>query len=222
MHLIDIVLHLDKHLAEWSAFMGPWLYVLLFVIVFCETGLVVAPFLPGDSLLFAVGALSALPGSTLSVAPVIVLLIAAAVIGDAVNYAVGSRVGPRVFKSEKSWRLNKKHLLRAQNFYDRHGGKTIFLARFMPFIRTFAPFVAGIGKMGYRRFAMFNVTGAITWVTGFVVAGFLFGNLPTVKKHFQLVILAIIFLSILPGIIEYIRHRKDPSAPAEESENEPA
>ena len=221
MHLVDIVLHLDKHLAEWSAFMGPWLYVLLFVVVFCETGLVVTPFLPGDSLLFAVGALAALPGSALNVVAVAVLLIAAAILGDAVNYGVGVRVGPRVFKSEKSWWLNKKHLLRAHRFYEKHGGKTIVLARFMPIIRTFAPFVAGIGKMGYTRFAAFNVTGAVAWVVGFVGAGFMFGNLPTVKKHFQLVILAIVFLSILPGIIEYIRHRKDPSL-SEESENEPA
>ena len=161
MQLIDIVLHLDVHLAAWSTAMGPWLYVLLFAIVFCETGLVVTPFLPGDSLLFATGALCALPGSPLGIVQIIALLIAAAILGDAVNYGIGYRVGPKVFKSETSWWLNKKHLMRAQRFYEKHGGKTIVLARFMPIVRTFAPFVAGIGKMKYSRFGMFNITGGI-------------------------------------------------------------
>lgn len=221
MQLIDIILHLDVHLAAWSTAMGPWLYVLLFAIVFCETGLVVTPFLPGDSLLFATGALCAIPGSPLGVGQIVVLLIVAAVLGDAVNYAIGYRVGPRVFKSETSWWLNKKHLFRAQRFYEKHGGKTIVLARFMPIVRTFAPFVAGIGKMKYSRFGMFNISGGIAWVTSFIVAGYWFGNLPWVKKQFHIVIVAIIILSVVPIIVEYIKERRSASSeqPQPESEN---
>jgi membrane-associated protein len=209
--VLDIVLHLDTHLAAWGNAMGPWLYVLLFAIIFCETGLVVTPFLPGDSLLFAVGALCAIEGGPLSVGPIIVLLIIAAILGDATNYAIGRRLGPKVFKSETSWFLNKKHLLRAQRFYERHGGKTIVFARFAPILRTFAPFVAGIGKMSYPRFAMFNVTGGIAWIVSFIVAGFLFGNIPTVKKNFHIVIIAIVVVSFLPAVIEYLKERKRPS-----------
>ena len=205
---IDIFLHLDRHLNEWATSLGSSLYALLFLVVFCETGLVVTPFLPGDSLLFAIGALCALEGSPLSLPLVIALLFVAAVIGDAVNYSIGYRIGPRAFKSDKSWLFNKKHLLRTQAFYDRHGGKTIVLARFMPIIRTFAPFIAGIGKMQYRRFLMFNVVGAGAWVALFTVLGYSFGNLPSVKKNFQYVILAIIVLSVLPGVVEFIRERR--------------
>jgi len=218
MQLIDIILHLDVHLAAWSTAMGPWLYVLLFAIVFCETGLVVTPFLPGDSLLFATGALCALPGSPLGVGQIIVLLIIAAVLGDAVNYAIGYRVGPKVFKSETSWWLNKKHLWRAQRFYEKHGGKTIVLARFMPIVRTFAPFVAGIGKMKYSRFGVFNISGGVAWVASFTFAGYWFGNLPWVKKQFHIVIIAIIILSVIPIIIEFIKERRN-GAPPLESEN---
>ena len=222
MHeLLDIVLHLDTHLAAWTAAMGPSVYVLLFGIIFAETGLVVTPFLPGDSLLFATGALCAVSGSPLNLGLVIALLVTAAVLGDATNYTIGYRVGPKVFKSEKSWWLNKKHLLRAQAFYDKHGGKTIVLARFMPIIRTFAPFVAGIGKMKYRRFAIFNVSGGAAWVSAFILAGFWFGNLPWVKKQFHVVIVVIIILSILPGVIEYFRGKKNGLA-RKERENEPA
>ena len=209
MQLIDIILHLDVHLAAWSTAMGPWLYVLLFVIVFAETGLVVTPFLPGDSLLFATGALCAIPGSSLGVVQIVLLLVAAAVLGDAVNYSIGYRVGPKVFKSETSWWLNKKHLMRAQRFYEKHGGKTIVLARFMPIVRTFAPFVAGIGKMRYARFGTYNIAGGIAWVTSFTVAGYWFGNLPWVKKQFHIVIVAIIILSVVPIIIEYIKERRN-------------
>ena len=213
-HFIDVILHLDAHLNEWTIAFGPWLYLILFAVVFCETGLVVTPFLPGDSLLFAVGAVCAIPGSPLNLFVMMVTLIAAAVLGDAVNYAIGKRIGPKVFSSEKSLLLNKKHLLRTQRFYEKHGGKTIIIARFIPIIRTFAPFVAGIGNMGYRRFAAFNVVGALAWVIGFLSLGYGFGNMPFVKKQFHYVLFGIIFLSILPGIIEYIRARKEPE-PAE-------
>jgi membrane-associated protein len=213
--LIDIFLHLDAHLNEWAASMGSSLYVVLFLVVFCETGLVVTPFLPGDSLLFAVGALAASDGSPLSLPVVIALLFVAAVVGDAVNYSIGLRIGPKAFRSEKSFLFNKKHLLKTQGFYERHGGKTIIIARFMPIIRTFAPFVAGIGKMQYRRFFIFNVVGAGAWVVLFTVGGYSFGNLPSVKKNFHYVIVAIIVLSVLPGVIEFIRERRRTAAEAE-------
>jgi membrane-associated protein len=209
-HFIDIFLHLDKHLNEWAAQLGGGLYGLLFLIVFCETGLVVTPFLPGDSLLFAVGALSATDGSPIQLPLVMLLLFVAAVIGDAVNYSIGRRLGPAAFKSESSWLLNKKHLLRTQAFYEKHGGKTIILARFMPIIRTFAPFVAGVGQMQYRRFFVFNVVGAAAWVGSFSLLGYFFGNMPAVKKNFTYVIFAIIVLSVLPGVIEFIRARRNP------------
>lgn len=215
-HLIDIFLHLDKHLNEWATALGGGLYGILFLIVFCETGLVVTPFLPGDSLLFAVGALCAIDGSPVSLPVVIVLLFAAAVLGDAVNYAIGRRIGPAAFRSERSWLLNKKHLYRTQAFYERHGGKTIILARFMPIVRTFAPFVAGIGQMRYRRFLSFNVVGAAAWVASFSLLGFFFGNVPAVKRNFTLVIAAIIVISVLPGVIEFLRSRRGGGAAAVE------
>jgi membrane-associated protein len=205
---VDIFLHLDRHLVEWTTLMGPWLYLLLFVVVFAETGLVVTPFLPGDSLLFAVGAITALPGSPINLPTVIVLLIVAGVLGDATNYAIGRRVGPRVFSREDSFWLNKKHLVRAQKFYEKYGGKTIIIARFVPIVRTFAPFVAGIGEMTYRRFASFNVIGAVVWVVGFTVAGAVFGNLEVVRKNFQYVILGIIVLSVLPAVVEIVLERR--------------
>jgi membrane-associated protein len=201
----DVITHLNVHLAEWARDMGGWLYVVLFLIIFCETGLVVTPFLPGDSLLFAVGALCALDGSPLLVGLIIPLLIVAAVLGDAVNYSVGRRIGPRVFTSEKSLFLNKKHLERTKAFYEKYGGKTIIIARFIPIIRTFAPFVAGIGHMRYRRFAAFNVIGALAWVGLFIPAGYLFGNFEYVQKRFHLVIFAIIGLSLMPAVIEFLR-----------------
>jgi membrane-associated protein len=203
--LWHIISHLDTHLVSWSQTMGPWLYVLLFMIIFCETGLVVTPFLPGDSLLFAVGALCALGG--LNIAIVIPLLLIAAVLGDAANYYIGMTVGPKVFTSTTSKLLNRAHLLRTQAFYDKYGGKTIIIARFIPIVRTFAPFVAGIGKMQYRRFLSFNVIGAVAWVVLFIPAGYVFGNLEVVKKSFHLVIFAIIGLSILPAVIEFARER---------------
>jgi membrane-associated protein len=207
--LLEIFLHLDRHLNEWATVLGPWLYVVLFLIIFCETGLVVTPFLPGDSLLFAIGALTSIEGSPIHLPGVILLLCLAAILGDAVNYAIGYRLGPKVFSREDSRLLNKRHLLQAQSFYEKYGGKTIFLARFIPIIRTFAPFVAGIGKMSYHRFFLYNVSGGITWVFLFTLAGYYFGNVPAVKRNFHFVIVAIIFLSLLPPVIEYLRTRRD-------------
>lgn len=206
--LIDVFLHLDAHLNEWAGLLGVWLYLVLFVIVFCETGLVVTPFLPGDSLLFAVGALASIPGSPLSLPLIILVLCVAAVLGDAVNYTIGYRVGPRVFASEESRWLNKTHLERTRAFYEKYGGKTIILARFMPIVRTFAPFVAGIGQMRYARFALFNVAGGIAWVLMFVLGGYGFGEVPVVKRNFHVVILGIIIVSVLPPVIEYVRARR--------------
>jgi membrane-associated protein len=194
--------HLDVH------FQGPWLYLAVFVIVFCETGLVVTPILPGDSLLFAMGALAAQDHSPLSLPLLMVLLIAAAVIGDAVNYLIGQRVGPRVFHSERSRFFNRKHLLRTQEFYEKYGAKTIILARFVPIVRTFAPFVAGIGQMRYRKFALYNVIGGVAWVSLCLVAGYLFGNVPFISDHFELVLVAIILISVLPMGIELVLSRR--------------
>ncbi len=210
--LIDLVLHVDRYLVDWSQSMGSGLYVLLFAIVFCETGLVVTPFLPGDSLLFAVGAVAALEGSPIHPVAVAALLIVAGIIGDAVNYSIGKRIGPAIFDRPDSRWLKQAHLRRTQEFYEKHGGKTIVIARFMPIIRTFAPFVAGIGQMSYRRFAMYNVAGAVAWVVSFVSLGYFFGNLPAVKKNFTYVIFGIIILSVLPGVIEYVRHRRRAAA----------
>jgi membrane-associated protein len=208
VNLLDWLLHLDTHLNSLATSMGPWLYVVLFAIIFCETGLVVTPFLPGDSLLFAVGALAATAGSPIQLPWLIPLLIIAAVAGDAVNYACGRFIGPKVFQWEGSWLLNRKHLDRAQSFYEKYGSKTIVLARFVPIVRTFAPFVAGIGRMQYRRFWFYNVIGGITWVVLFLLLGYWFGNLEIVKKNFELVIFGIVGLSILPMVVEWWRARK--------------
>jgi len=211
-HIVDLFLHLDRHLAELAQALGPWLYFLLFAIVFCETGLVVTPFLPGDSLLFAVGALASIPESGLSIWLLGALLIVAAILGDAVNYAVGAYIGPRVFSSEESRWLNKRHLQRTHEFYEKYGGKTIILARFVPIVRTFAPFVAGVGSMTYARFAVYNVTGAVVWVVSFLLAGYFFGQLPIVKQYFHLVIVGIIVVSVIPVVVEFIRARRETRA----------
>jgi len=200
---IDIFLHLDKHLDMLIKSFGLWSYGILFAIIFCETGLVVTPFLPGDSLLFAVGAMAAV--GSFDVTTVIVLLIVAAVAGDTVNYWIGAKIGPKVFHKDYGRILNKKHLERTHRFYEKHGGKTIIIARFMPFIRTFAPFVAGIGKMSYRRFLAFNVIGGVVWIALFILAGYFFGNIPVVKKNFTFVIMAIIVISVMPAVIEYLK-----------------
>jgi membrane-associated protein len=209
---------------ELAGYVGPGLYVVLFAIVFAETGLVVTPFLPGDSLLFAVGAVAAHADSPISLGLTAALLIVAAVLGDAVNYFIGYRLGPRVFSREDSRLLNKKHLLEAQRFYDKYGGKTIVLARFIPIVRTFAPFVAGIGKMNYARFALYNVTGGIAWVLMFLLGGWWFGGRETVQKNFKLVIVAIIVISVLPAAIPVAknwltsrRERKPPEPPVDDA-----
>ena len=203
---IDLVLHIDRHLGPLIEQFGPWMYVLLFLIIFCETGLVVTPFLPGDSLLFAIGAVCALPPpNNLSLTTLMVALTVAAIIGDTVNYWIGARLGPRLFRGENVRFLNRKHLVRAHEFYERYGGKTIILARFMPIVRTFAPFVAGMGKMTYPRFMAYNVIGGVVWIVSFLLLGFFFGNMPVVKKNFGLVIIGIIVLSILPAVIEIWR-----------------
>jgi membrane-associated protein len=204
--LIDLFLHLDAHLYELVSAYGPWVYLILFLVVFAETGLVVTPFLPGDSLLFATGAIAAT--GALDPQWLCLLLAGAAVLGDAANYWIGHYVGPRVFTRQKSWFFNPEHLHRTHAFYEKHGGKTIIIARFVPIIRTFAPFVAGIGEMSYRRFFSFNVVGALLWVPGLVYAGYFFGNLPLVKQNFSLVIFAIIGLSVLPMVVEFIRGRR--------------
>lgn len=205
-HLIDFILHLDKHLVELVAQFGGWTYGVLFLIIFCETGLVVTPILPGDSLLFAVGALAA--SGALNVFLIFVLLSIAAILGDTVNYWVGYVVGPRIFASTGSRWLNRKHLERTHEFYEKYGGKTIIIARFIPIVRTFAPFVAGIGRMTYWKFLLYNVVGGIVWIGIFVYAGYFFGNIPIVKANFGLVVVAIIFISLLPAVIEYLRARR--------------
>jgi membrane-associated protein len=206
--LVQTVINLGpESINQYANDLGAWLYAVLFAIIFAETGLVVTPFLPGDSLLFAVGAVAAVPGSPIHLGVTAVLLIVAAVAGDAVNYAIGFYAGPRVFYREDTWFLHKKHLFRAQRFYEEYGGITIILARFVPIVRTFAPFVAGIGKMSYGRFAMFNVTGGCLWILAFLVGGWWFGGREVVQKNFKLVIVAIIVISILPGIVEFLRAR---------------
>ena len=205
MNLIDFILHVDQHLFEFITNYGVWVYGILFLIIFVETGLVVMPFLPGDSLLFAAGALAA---STGAMNPWILgaLLFIAAVLGDTVNYHIGKYIGPRVFEIESRF-INKEHLIKTSQFFEKHGGKTIIIARFMPFIRTFAPFVAGAGTMHYRNFLLFNAIGAALWVGSFVTLGYIFGNLPVVKDNFTHLIFGIIILSVLPGVIGYIRHK---------------
>lgn len=204
--VIEVFRHLDRYLADLVVQYGPWMYAILFVVIFCETGLVVTPFLPGDSLLFAAGALAAATshvdaaGSVvgLDIVVMVPLLIVAAVLGDAVNFAIGARVGPSILEREKIRFIKRSHLEKTQRFYETHGSKTIVLARFVPIVRTFAPFVAGIGKMRYRTFALFNVLGAVVWVIVCAGAGYFFGNVPIIKKNFELVVLGIIGVSVLP------------------------
>lgn len=203
--LIDFILHIDVHLKEIVASYGLWTYAVLFLIVFAETGLVVTPFLPGDSLLFAAGALCAPADSQLNVHAIAVLLFVAAFLGDTVNYWVGSRLGPAVFRRDDSIFLRKKHLERAHAFFVRYGGRAIILARFVPIVRTFVPFVAGVGRMPYGQFLFYNIVGGFVWVYFFTYAGYLFGTHPLVQRNFKLVILAIIVLSVLPIVFEIWR-----------------
>jgi len=212
--LIDFILHIDVHLAELVAEYGIWIYAILFLILFCETGLVVTPFLPGDSLLFVAGAISALQSNDLNVHMMVMLMIVAAILGDAVNYTIGRLFGDRLFSNPNSKIFRRSYLDKTHAFYDKHGGKTIILARFVPIVRTFAPFVAGMGHMSYRHFAAYNVIGALLWVLLFTYAGYLFGDLPVVQENLKLMIVAIIVLSILPGVVEIIRHRRAASRQA--------
>jgi membrane-associated protein len=203
--LVDFILHIDVHLAELIARYGTGTLVLLFLIVFAETGLVVTPFLPGDSLLFAAGAFAA--RGALDIGLLVPVLLVAAILGDTVNYWVGHKIGRRAFSGKIPF-VKQEYLQRTESFYEKHGGKTIILARFVPIIRTFAPFVAGIGTMTYSRFFTYNVVGAILWVVLFTVGGYFFGNLPMVQRNFKLVILAIIVVSVMPIVVEYIRARR--------------
>jgi membrane-associated protein len=209
--LLDVLLHVDRYLLDLVNAYGSWVYLLLFVIVFAETGLVVTPFLPGDSLLFAAGAISAI--GVLDVRIAAVALLAAAIIGDAVNYAVGRAAGGRILRAAQTdprWRrwLNPEHVARAHEFFERHGGKAVVIARFVPIVRTFVPFVAGAAEMSYASFALYNVAGAIVWVGLCVGAGYVFGNVPIVKENFSLVALGIVAVSMLPMLVEYLRHRR--------------
>ena len=204
---VDFFLHLDQHLAEVIQRYGTSTYALLFLIVFLETGLVVTPLLPGDSLLFAAGSFAGL--GILRFWPLFFLLCAAAILGDTINYAIGARLGPRVFHYPKSRFFNPEHLKKTHAFYEKYGGKTIIIARFVPIVRTFAPFVAGIGAMSYARFLGYNVIGGVLWVSVCLFSGYFFGNLPVVKQNFSLVVIAIVFISLLPAVIEYLRHRAE-------------
>jgi membrane-associated protein len=204
--ILDIALHLDKYLSAVIQQYGLWTYAILFVVIFIETGFVVMPFLPGDSLLFAAGTFAAL--GAFEVGWLILILAAAAIIGDTVNYWIGHYVGPKVFSKEKARFFKKEHLDRTHAFYERHGGKTIIIARFVPIIRSFAPLVAGIGRMSYGRFIAYNVIGGVGWVVLLVGTGYFFGNIPVVKKNFSLAILAIIGISTIPVVTEYLRHKK--------------
>jgi dedA protein len=203
---VNFILHIDRHLTELSAQYGAWIYAILFVIVFCETGLVVTPFLPGDSLLFAAGSIAAL--GSMNIHLMALLLMLAAILGDAVNFAVGKYLGERLFANPDSRIFRRNYLQRTEDFYAKHGGKTIILARFVPIVRTFAPFIAGMGHMSYGRFFRFNVIGGVVWVALFSYAGYWFGQRKIVKENLSLILLAIIFLSVLPAIIEIIRARR--------------
>lgn len=210
---IDWFLHIDKHLTQVADQYNTWTYAILFVIVFCETGLVVTPFLPGDSLLFAAGAIAAAPGQTsLNVNLIAILLLVAAITGDAVNYAVGRRMGQAVFEKKNSRIFKPQYLERTQKFFEKYGNKTIVIARFVPIVRTFAPFLAGVGTMPYRKFLVYNVIGALLWVGLFTYAGFFFGQTPWVQSNFKMVIVAIIIISIMPAVIELIRARREEAA----------
>ena len=202
---IELFLHLDKSLSTVIQTYGSTTYIILFLVILCETGLVVLPFLPGDSLLFAAGAFAA--KGDINIATLFMILCVAAILGDSINYEVGRLIGPRIAQREKSRYVNKEHIAKTHQFYEKFGAKTIIIARFIPIIRTFAPFVAGLGTMSYKKFLQYNVIGGVAWVAICLFAGYLFGNIPLVKQNFTAVIFAIIIVSILPAVIEYIRHR---------------
>jgi membrane-associated protein len=202
--IIDFILHIDDHLVELSSQYGVWVYAIIFLIVFCETGLVVTPFLPGDSLLFATGAIVAMPGSGLNILLMALVVVVAAILGDTVNYHIGKAFGSQLFKKPSRW-IKQEYLDKTHAFYEKYGGKTIIYARFVPIIRTFAPFVAGIGVMNYSKFIMFNVVGGILWTFLFLSAGYWFGNIPFIRDNFSMVILAIIGISLIPVFLELIK-----------------
>jgi membrane-associated protein len=203
---VDIVLHLDRHLQWLVGNYGVWVYLILFAIIFCETGLVVTPFLPGDSLLFVAGTLAAT--GDIYVHGLFALLASASFSGDNSNYWIGRFAGPRVFRREKSWAFNPAHLVRTQRFYEKHGGKTLIIARFVPIVRTFAPFVAGIGRMRYPRFLFYSFAGSVFWIGSLTYAGYYFGNIPIVKQNLTMVIIGIVILSIMPGVVEFVKSRR--------------
>jgi membrane-associated protein len=208
--LIDFILHIDVHLAQLATAYGPWLFLILFLIIFCETGLVVTPFLPGDSMLFVTGAIAATGAFNIHL--MVATLILAAVLGDSLNYQIGRMIGLKVFDRPDSRIFKRKHLDRTHAFYERHGGKTIIIARFAPIVRTFAPFVAGVGAMRYTRFLPYNIIGGVAWVGAFSYAGYFFGNLPMVKKNLSLLILAIVVISLIPAVMGFIRQRRETAA----------
>jgi membrane-associated protein len=208
--LFDYVLHLDKHLSYIIENYGLWCYLIFFLVIFCETGLVVTPFLPGDSLLFALGTLAA--SGSLEVASIFILLSIAAVLGDSANYAIGKYFGHVILRHQGKWFLKKEHIDRTHQFYEKYGAKTIVIARFVPIVRTFAPFIAGVGNMTYIKFFSYNVFGGLLWVSLFIFGGYFFGNIPIVKRNFSLVIFAIIILSIMPAVIEIIREKRKAKA----------
>ena len=207
IYFIDFFIHLDKYLPQIIQGFGIWAYVIMFMVIFCETGLVVTPILPGDSLLFALGAFAA--QGALSIEMLLISLCVAAVAGDTVNYSIGNFLGPKVFHYQDTRFFKKEYLVRTHQFYEKHGGKTIIIARFVPIVRTFAPFVAGIGAMKYFRFITYNIVGGIAWVCLFLLGGYFFGGIPAVKRNFTLVIMAIIVISVLPGVFEYWRQRRN-------------
>jgi membrane-associated protein len=211
--ILDLILHLDKHLVELLAQFGPWVYLILFAIVFAETGFVVTPILPGDSLLFAAGGLAAVDTSgTLNAGLLSVALIVAAVLGNSLNYAIGRSIGPRAFTGSIRF-MKVEYLHRTQAFFERYGGMTVVISRFMPIIRTFAPFVAGIGQMHFGRFQLFNIIGGVAWVLLFIWGGYLFGNIPVIKQHFGIVTIAIIVVSVMPAVIAFLKRSKSPQSP---------
>lgn len=210
LHCLDFFLHLDKHMLSLVAQYGTWTYLILFLIIFCETGLVVVPFLPGDSLLFVAGALSAT--SSLELSWIIGLLVLAAISGNMLNYAIGRMLAPRIFRKEHIRFLKPDHMERTHQFFEKYGGKAIIITRFVPIVRSFAPFLAGVGSMDYRKFIFYNIAGALLWVVPFSLAGYFFGNIPAVKHRFSLVVIAIVFVSVLPIIWEYFKEKKKKSA----------
>jgi membrane-associated protein len=206
-HLLNFILHLDTFLLTFVSNYGTWAYLLLFVIIFCETALIVTPFLPGDSLLFAAGSITAQTNASLNILALFFLLVIASAAGNQLNYFIGRAIGPRIFSAKRSWLFNKKHLVETHRFYERQGGKTIILARFIPIIRTFAPFVAGIGYMSIRQFSLYNITSALLWIGSLLGCGYFFGSLPIVKENFSIVIYGIIFISLTPPIVSFFSRR---------------